>query len=54
MERKVLIRYLVLIGILIICAGAAWFITNSQEVHEDAVLACVCGETDLAERLESL
>lgn len=47
MERKVLIRYLILIGILIICAGAAWFITNSQEVHEDAVLACVYGEAAL-------
>lgn len=40
MEHKMLVRYLILIGILIICAGAAWFFTNASDVHqENAVLA---------------
>lgn len=39
MEEKLLKRYLVLIGILLICAAAAWLITGAEEVHEDAVLA---------------
>lgn len=38
MEEKLLKRYLILIGILLICAAAAWFITGAEEVHEDAVL----------------
>ena len=35
-----LVRYLILIGILIICAGAAYFLANASDVHqENAVLA---------------
>lgn len=41
MERKMMTRYLILIVILIICAGAAWYFTNRpSEPVDNAVLAC--------------
>lgn len=40
MNRKFILRYLILIAILVICAGVAWYLTNaSQAPAEDAVLA---------------
>lgn len=40
MERKMMTRYLILITVLIICAGAAWYFTQkSSEPVDNAVLA---------------
>lgn len=40
MERKFLIRYLTLIGILVVCAGIVWIARSaSEQSHENAVLA---------------
>lgn len=39
MNRKFILGYLILLVILIICAGAAWYLTNlPKEPVEDAVL----------------
>ncbi len=40
MERNMLKRYLILVAVLILCAGAAWLVTNgAHDPHENAVLA---------------
>lgn len=40
MNRKFILRYLILIVILVICAGVAWYLTNSSQIPaDDAVLA---------------
>lgn len=40
MERKFLMRYLTLIGILVVCAGIVWIARSaSEQSHENAVLA---------------
>lgn len=40
MNQKLMVRYLILIGVLIICAGAVWYIrSTSEQPAEDAVLA---------------
>lgn len=41
MIHKFLVRYVILIAALLLCAGAAWYLTNgSGDPHGDAVLAC--------------
>lgn len=45
MKRNILVRYMILIAVLVIFAGAAWMLTNTQEApKQDAVLAWHSGE----------
>lgn len=47
LNRKFILRYLILTAILVICAGAAWFLTNTARVpSEDAVLARLSERTE--------
>lgn len=40
MMHKFIVRYVILILALLLCAGAAWYLTNfSGDPHGDAVLA---------------
>lgn len=40
MEKKILVRYLILVTVLVICAGAAWMISEMPgKPQGDAVLA---------------
>lgn len=40
MIRKYLMKYVIFIAILVLCLGAAWYLTErTDKVHEDAVLA---------------
>lgn len=42
MTHKYLVRYVIFILVLLICAGAAWYLTNASGApHEDAVLAYI-------------
>jgi predicted Co/Zn/Cd cation transporter (cation efflux family) len=39
MDSKFLIRYIILLVVLLICAGLAWYLTTQAQVPSDAVLA---------------
>ena len=42
MNRRFILRYLILIAVLAVCAGAAWYMTNTPGTHAaDTVLARV-------------
>lgn len=55
MNRKMIMRYLVVMAVLVICAGAAWYFVESGKQYEDAVLARVEeDEGELLARAENL
>lgn len=53
LNRKFILRYLILAAILVVCAGAAWYLTNASRVpSEDAVLAWLSEPMDESEKIK--
>lgn len=47
MERKLLKRYLVLMSILIVLAGAVWLFGKSEEIHKQNTVLALGGKDRL-------
>lgn len=55
LNRKFILRYLILAAVLVVCAGAAWYLTNASKVpSEDAVLAWASEREEDRGRTEGL